>query len=114
MLAQELADLGVSGLHDPPHLLVDESLRGIRGLRSSREERADSVHRNHRDRSDSAAHTPASHHLAGDAGQVLDVRLGAGGDVAEHDLLRRPAAERDLDLNDQVVLVEIEAIGIGR
>ena len=45
---------------------------------------------------------------------MLDVGLGAGGQVAEHDLLGAATAERDLDLGEQVALVEVEAVGVGR
>ena len=37
-------------------------------------------------------------------GQLLDVGLGAGVDLAEDDLLGGAAAERDLDLREQLVL----------
>ncbi len=51
--------------------------------------------------------------MPGDLGEVLDVGLGAGGDVVEHDLLGRAAAERDLDLGQQVAHLEVEAVGVG-
>ena len=53
------------------------------------------VDRQHRDRPDRAAHPPAPDHHARDPRQLLDVGLGAGGQVAEHDLLgdaRPPSA----------------------
>ena len=44
------------------------------------------------------AHPPAPDHLARDLRQLLDVGLRAGARLAEDDLLRGAAAERDLDL----------------
>ena len=51
---------------------------------------------------DRLAHAPAADHLARDLRQLLDVGLGAGREVAEDDLLGRAAAERDLDLREQL------------
>ena len=45
---------------------------------------------------------------------LLDVVLRAGGDVAEDELLGDAAAERDLDLAQQVGPVVAEAVGLGR
>jgi hypothetical protein len=66
-----------------------------------------------RDRSDFVAHSPAPDHLSGDLGQLLDVGLGAGGDLAVDDLLGHAAAERDLDLRLEVLARVRDAIAVG-
>ena len=96
-------DLGVRLVDDPPHLAVDQLLRGLGDLRDARQQRALGVGRDHGDRADRLAHPPAADHLARDPGQLLDVGLGARGDRAVDELLGDPAAERDLDPADQVV-----------
>ena len=67
-----------------------------------------------RERADGAAHAPAPDHLAGDLGELLDVRLGAGRGLAEDDLLGAAAAERDLDLRQQLALLVVVAIAFRR
>ncbi len=52
--------------------------------------------------------------MAGDAGELLDVGLRAGGDLPEDDLLRHAPAERDADLPEQVRLAVVRAIGLRR
>ena len=52
-------------------------------------------------------------HLAGDPGDLLEVGLGAGGDVAVDELLGRAAAERADDAAAQVVGRVAVAIGVG-
>jgi len=48
-----------------------------------------------------------------DPRQLLDVRFGPGREIAEHELLGDPAAERDLDQPEQMALVEVEAVRVG-
>ena len=60
------------------------------------------------------AHAPAADHLAGDLGELLDVRLRAGARLAEDDLLGGAAAERDLDLRLHLGLAVVEAVALGR
>src|SRR2546429_198915 len=67
-----------------------------------------------RDGADRGAHAPAADHLAGDLGELLDVRLGAGAGLAVDDLLRGTAAERDSDLRPHLGLAIVEAVGLGR
>ena len=80
------------------HLLVDQPLGRLRGRARAGQKRALTVGRQHRDRPDRLAHAPAPDHLARDLGELLDVRLGAGGDRAVDDLLGHAPAERHADL----------------
>ena len=66
-----------------------------------------------RPRDRSRAHAPASDHHPGDPRQLLDVRFGAGRQIAEHQLLGDPATQRHLDLSEQMALVEIESVRVG-
>ena len=55
---------------------------------------AGAVAREQGERPDRGAHAPAADHLPGEPGQLVDVRLGAGADVAEDDLLgARPPSD---------------------
>jgi len=85
-------DLRIRGLDDPAHLLVHQPLGGLRGLRCPGEERADAIHRQDGDRPDRAAHPPAPDHVTCDPRELLNVGLGAGGQIAEHELLGPPAS----------------------
>ena len=70
--------------------------------------------RKHRHRADGVGHPPAAHHPLGDVRDLLQVRLGPGGDVAVDDLLGRPAAEGADDPPAQVVGPVAVAVGVGR
>jgi hypothetical protein len=48
----------------------------------------------------------------GDLRELLDVRLGAGRRLAVDEVLGRTAAERDLDLRDQLAALVVENAGI--
>ena len=64
---------------DPPDLLVDQLLRSAARPGRARQQRAVLAAVGDGDRADRVAHSPAADHAAGDLGQVLDVRLRAGG-----------------------------------
>ena len=76
-------------LDDALDLLVDQPLRLRRGLAGAGEERALAVAGQQGDRPELVAHPPPADHLPRDLGQLLDVGLGAGGDLAVDDLLGR-------------------------
>ena len=105
--------MGVLLADDALHLGVDHLLRVLGGLGGAGQQRALRVGRDHGDRPEGAAHAPASDHAAGDRGQLLDVGLGAGREVAEHDLLGDAAAEGDADPPEQVLLVVVELVEVG-
>src|SRR5207248_6755343 len=63
-------------------------------------------------RTDGCAHPPTSDHLARELCQLLDVRLGTGRRFGEDDLLRGTAAERDLDLREELPSLIVEAVGV--
>ena len=66
------------------------------------------------DEADRLAHSPAADHLARDRGDLVDVGLSSGGDRPEDDLLGHPAAERDLDLAEQVLPRVGDLVVVGR
>src|SRR5436309_3272184 len=55
-------------------------------------------------RAELVAHTPLAHHLARQLGGALDVVARPGGHAAEGQLLRRPPAEEDGELAEEMVL----------
>src|SRR6266508_3783723 len=114
VLAQQRHDFLMRRVDDPADFLVDELLRVLRHLGRTREERPAAVGWEHRERSDGVAHAPAADHLARDLGQLLDVGLGAGRRLVEHDLLGGAAAERDLDPRQQLSPLVAEAVGLRR
>ena len=114
VLGEQLRDLCVRVLDDPVHLLVDQPLRLLRGLARAGEERPLPVARQQRERAELVAHAPAADHLAGDLGELLDVRLGAGGDLSVDDLLRDASAERDLDLRLELLARVGDSVVVGR
>ncbi len=110
---EQARDALVGLVDDPPHLAVDQLLRGLGDLRDARQQRALRVGRDHGDRADRVAHPPAADHLARDPGELLDVGLRARGDRAVDELLGDPAAERDLDPAGQVLDVVVGALVVG-
>jgi len=114
VVGEQPGDLGVGFVDDPTNLLVDQPL-GLRGGLGGAWEQvvAGAFARQQRERPELVAHPPAADHLAGDLGQLLDVGLGAGGDLAVDDLLGDPTAEGDADLRLQVLSRVRDAVGIG-
>ena len=105
----------VRRLDDPPHLLVDQPLGRLRGLarRRAGTARIPSV--------GITAIGPIAWLIPQRPTIWRAIRVSCWMsdsapvvDVAEHDLLGGAAAERDLDLREQVALVEVEAVGVGR
>ena len=70
-----------------------------------------------RDQAESLAHPELAHHLARDARGLFDVLFGAGGDVAENDLLGGTPAHGgghagvELGLRRQVAVLERQLDG---
>ena len=92
-----------ASLDDPPHLLVDQLLRARRDLGRAGQQRPA------RRRTGSTASGPIASLIPqrptiwrAISRELLDVGLGAGRRLAEDDLLGRAAAERDLDLREQL------------
>ena len=99
VLDEQSVDLRVRLVDEPPDLVVDHLLGVARRSRAAPgEQRACASAGITATGPMAGAHPPAADHLPGDRGHLLDVGLGARGDVVEHDLLGHPAAERDLDL----------------
>src|SRR4051812_47504504 len=109
-LGEQHRHVVVGVVDEPADLLVDELLRRLRRLGRSRQQRALVVGGQHGDGPDALAHPPAADHAPGDGGELLDVGLRAGGDLAEDELLGDAPAERDLDLAPQVRLVVGELV----
>ena len=114
MLFEQLRDLVVGVLDERAHLLVDDPLGLLGGLADARQEHPLALFGEHRDRADRFAHAPAADHLARDHRQLLDVGLGAGGDLPVDDLLGYAAAQRDPDLRQQLFKRVGHAVGVGR
>src|SRR5215207_10526514 len=110
---QEGDNLVVCRRDNAAHLLVDESLGLRRDLGDTWKERPGAITRDDGDGAERVAHAPAPDHLACEPGQLLDVGLGAGADLAEDELLGHPATEGDLDLREYLGLLVVEAIGVG-
>ena len=62
---------------------------------------------------DSLRHAPAADHLLGDAGGLLEVVLGAGGDVVVDEFLGGPAGQHPGDAAAQVAGAVGVAVGVG-
>src|SRR5205085_795245 len=77
VIGEQLGDVGLKLVDDPPDLLVHEPLHLRRGLAGAGKQRTGSVGRQHGDRADLVAHPPAAHHLTRDLGELLEVRLRA-------------------------------------
>ena len=110
LLGEEFGYLGLGRFDDPFHFLVDALLCSLRGFGDAGKESVLRLGGEQGDRADRVAHAPTSDHLAGDLGQLLDVRLGAGCRVAVDEPFGDAAAEGDLDLRLQVALVVAEAV----
>ncbi|MEJ2021138.1 MAG: ABC transporter transmembrane domain-containing protein, partial [Maritimibacter sp.] len=66
------------------------------------------------DRPEHVAHADLRHHEACRAGDLPDVAVGAGVDLAEEDLLRHPAAERHADLVEVLLARVVIDVLLGR
>ena len=67
--------------------------------------------RQHGHEADGLGHAPAAHHLTGDRGDLLEIRLGPGGHVAVDDLFGGAAAQRADDPAAQIVGAVAIAVG---
>jgi hypothetical protein len=113
VLGEQGEDFALRFGHDAADLLVDDPLGLRRCVRGAGQEWPDCVAWDHRDRSQRFTHAPAADHQPREAGQLLDVRLGAGADLAEDDLLGNASPEGDPDLGEDLRLQVVEAIGVG-
>ena len=97
MLEQDVLGRLVGALDDPADLVVDLARDLVRVVRLGRElaaqERLAVVVAEHA-RAELLAHAEAHDHLLRGGGDLLEVVGGAGGDLAEHDLLGGAAAQR--------------------
>ena len=93
VLGEDAGDIVVRCGDELAPLLVDQPLGLLRHLVRVRQ----SVLREHGDGPDRGVHPPSTDHLASDLCELLDVRLRAGGDIAEDNLFRRSSSQRDVD-----------------
>src|SRR5436189_159317 len=105
MFAQQSEHLLVGLVDDAPHFLIDELLRLLRRCSRSGQERSSAVHGQDRDRPHHRAHPPAADHLPRNAGELLQVRLGARRQLPVDEILGGASAKSDLDQGEQILLV---------
>jgi hypothetical protein len=115
LAGEQAYDPRVRFVDGPPHLRVDQLLGLFADLGHAREQRPGcAVAGDHCQRPDRLGHTPPTDHVARDLGQLLDVRLRACGDLAEHDFLGHAPAQRDVDASQQLPVLVAEAIRVRR
>ena len=115
-LEQDLLGPLVLLVHDAPHLGVDLAGGllgvGLRGRHVAPQEDLPLLLAEG-ERPHALAHAPLADHGAGHVGGLLDVVAGAGGLLAEGDLLGDPAAHEDGDLVEGELLVDVEPVLLG-
>jgi hypothetical protein len=95
---EEVHHLPVGRIDHAPNFFVHKLLDRLRGFAGAGNERPLPVGRQDRAQANRIAYTPATRHLPGDDGELLDVRLASARDRSVHDLLRDAPATATVSL----------------